>query len=79
MGGALTIKNFCREYGIGSTLAYKLIGDGVLAARKCGRRTLISRESAEAWFNSLPAMTPGEMSYGRRYGKPTLSSRANVG
>jgi hypothetical protein len=63
--GALTVKNFCREYDLGATSAYNLIAAGKLHARKAGKRTLISRESAEAWFNSLPAMTPGATSYGR--------------
>jgi hypothetical protein len=50
---ARTIKDFCRAYGIGKTMAYELMGAGKLAAVKVGARTLITEESARAWFNAL--------------------------
>jgi hypothetical protein len=76
--GALTVKNFCREYDVGSTVAYGLIAAGAIAARKVGRRTLITRESAEAWFNSLPPMQPGATSYGGPNRGRKLLPRANT-
>lgn len=54
---ARTVKDFCRAYGIGKTLAYELIGAGSLKAVKVGTRTLIPEDSAQAWFNSLPCTT----------------------
>ena len=50
---AISISEFCRTYGVGRTMVYQLIKDGVLPAIKCGRRTLISWEEAEAWFRNL--------------------------
>jgi hypothetical protein len=55
---ALSIKNFCRAYGIGRSLAYELIGSNVLEARKLGAKTLIDRASAERWYRSLPGFSP---------------------
>jgi excisionase family DNA binding protein len=52
--GALTIKDFREQFGIGRTSTYKLLATGDLKARKVGRRTLIERASAERWFASLP-------------------------
>jgi hypothetical protein len=79
VGGAYTIKNFCLEYDLGTTYAYGLIAAGKLAARKAGKRTLISRESAEAWFNSLPVMEPGATSYGRSRKRSRLRANRCVG
>ena len=61
----------------GSTFAYGLVSAGVLNAKKAGKRTLIARQSAEAWFNLLPPMEPGANSYGgpnrgRKPGIPQL-------
>jgi excisionase family DNA binding protein len=55
MTGALTIADFCREYGIGRTATYAEIKAGRLSAVKCGSRTLIARAEAERWLASLPA------------------------
>jgi hypothetical protein len=73
--GALTVKDFCREYSVGATFAYGLIAGGALDARKAGKRTLISRESAERWFRSLSPMASGSMSYGPCYGQPAARFR----
>jgi len=51
---ARTVKDFCRTYGIGKSLAYELMSVGTLSAVKAGTRTLILEESAKAWFLSLP-------------------------
>jgi excisionase family DNA binding protein len=52
---ALTIPQFVAEYSIPRSTVYALIKAGELKALKCGRRTLIAREAAEAWLRSLPA------------------------
>ena len=54
---AYTIREFCARYAIGRTKAYDEIGAGRLAAVKVGRRTLIGRADAEAWFCALPKAT----------------------
>jgi hypothetical protein len=64
--GALRIKDFCREYGIGSTRLWEVINSGALDVRRVGRRVLITRASAEAWLLSLP--TPQPRSRSARHG-----------
>ena len=53
--GAMHVRQFCEIYGISRSLVYKLLGQGKLQAVKAGKAILITRESAEAWFKSLPA------------------------
>jgi excisionase family DNA binding protein len=55
--GAISVREFCRRYGLGHTLAYELIKRGELRAVKCGTRTLILAQDAKAWERSLPALT----------------------
>jgi excisionase family DNA binding protein len=50
----ITVKEFCRRYGVGVTTTYKLLSEGALSAVRYGHRTLIDLESAEAWRRSLP-------------------------
>lgn len=47
-----------RMLGLGRTMVYKLISDGVLEARKSGRRLLISVDSIRNYYNSLPKVGP---------------------
>jgi hypothetical protein len=56
--GALKVADFCRTYAVCRSVAYQLISAGQLDARKAGRSTLITRDSAERWFESLPAFKP---------------------
>ena len=49
----MSIVKFCETFGVGKTVAYKLLAQAKLAGVKCGRRTLVTRESAERWFSSL--------------------------
>ncbi len=58
----LSISDFTGEYPPCRTNTYKLINSGQLAAVKIGRRTFITRDSAEAWARSLPAYVPGSQS-----------------
>lgn len=63
-GGAvpelMTIKNICKEAGIGRTTAYREIQLGGLRAFKIGRRTVIKRDDFYNWIASLkPALPAG--------------------
>jgi excisionase family DNA binding protein len=51
---AMSVADFCRAYGLSRTLVFELLKANVLPAKKCGRRTLIPTEAAEAWFRNLP-------------------------
>jgi excisionase family DNA binding protein len=55
---ALSIDEFCSRYGVGRTTAYQEIAARRLRAVKVGRRTLITRDAAEAWLASLPSVPP---------------------
>ncbi len=48
----LSVREFCRRYGIGKTLAYAEMAGGRLRHCKCGTRRLIFVDDAEAWANS---------------------------
>ncbi|MHA6332656.1 excisionase family DNA-binding protein [Qipengyuania sp. CAU 1752] len=51
----LTVSEAIFLSGIGRTKFYRLIGDGEVRAVKCGRRTLVERESLFEFIASLPA------------------------
>jgi predicted DNA-binding transcriptional regulator AlpA len=53
---AMNIGEFCQRYGIGRTTAYVEIKHKRLRARKIGKRTIISEDDAEDWFDRLPAV-----------------------
>jgi len=53
---ALTVDEFMAAYGPGRTTTYEEIKAGRLKALKLGRKTLIPRESADAWLASLPVL-----------------------
>ncbi|NHO54615.1 hypothetical protein GOB87_11770 [Acetobacter estunensis] len=55
----LNISNVCKNYGIGRTYCYKLLSDGHIQAKKLGGRTLVSVESLNTYFSSLPDYRPG--------------------
>lgn len=50
----LRVSEFCTEFNVGRTRTYELINEGAIEAVKNGRRTLITRESAETWAAALP-------------------------
>jgi excisionase family DNA binding protein len=56
---AISIREFCKCYGIGRTTAYDEIADGRLRAIKVGRKTLIPLDDAEAWLASRPPLARG--------------------
>jgi excisionase family DNA binding protein len=53
---AMSIAEFCQRYGTGRTTAYQEIKAGRLRARKCGKRTIITDDDAEAWLRDLPTI-----------------------
>lgn len=54
----LTIREFCAQFSLGRTAAYRLLTEGRVEARKHGSRTLIDAASAQRWAESLPAYAP---------------------
>jgi len=54
---AYDIPSFCRAYGISRSYVYLEIKVGRLKPFKAGRRTLISRDAAEAWVRTLEEAT----------------------
>jgi len=61
---ARAVKDFCLAYGISERSAYNLMEDGTLVFKKMGKRTLITEESAKAWFESLPTSSRTHVSAG---------------
>ncbi|MDB5567369.1 MAG: phage excisionase [Tardiphaga sp.] len=51
----LSIAEFCKNYGVGRTMAYEEIKARRLRAIKVGQRTLIIVDDAEAWLLSRPS------------------------
>jgi hypothetical protein len=56
--GAMTVREFCARYKIGTTKFYEELGSGRLRAVKCGNRTLILISDAKVWENTLSAVHP---------------------
>jgi hypothetical protein len=54
----LSIPQFGAEFGPCRSVTYELLKTGEIAAVKVGRRTYITRESAEAWLDKLPRYSP---------------------
>jgi hypothetical protein len=54
---AFSVGEFAERHGIGRTTAFAEIKAGRLEARKVASRTIITREAAAAWRNSLPKIT----------------------
>lgn len=57
--GGLSIRQFGITYGPARTSTFGLIRSGALIAVKVGRRTFITRASAQAWFAGLPVVGQG--------------------
>jgi Helix-turn-helix domain len=55
---AYDVATFCRVYSISRSFAYLEIKAGRLKPFKAGRKTLISREAAEAWQHALESASP---------------------
>jgi hypothetical protein len=56
--GAMTVKEFCTKYRIGTTKFYEEVKAGRLRAVKCGARTLVLNRDGRAWEHNLLAMNP---------------------
>lgn len=56
---ALSVKEFCDQYGIGLTQFYEEVKEGRLPVHKMGRRSLVFRDDAEIWLKSLPMLGDG--------------------
>jgi excisionase family DNA binding protein len=52
--GAMTVKEFCKKYRIGTTKFYEEVKSGRLRAVKCGARTLVLNRDGRAWEDALP-------------------------
>ncbi|APH74809.1 hypothetical protein BSQ44_24055 [Aquibium oceanicum] len=50
----LSIDECVARAPVGRTKIYEAIGEGLLPARKCGRRTLILADDFKAYLASLP-------------------------
>src|SRR5262249_32044140 len=55
--GAMTVKEFCRKYGIGTTKFYEEVKAGRLRAVKCGTRTLVLNRDSIALERTLSAIS----------------------
>ena len=56
--GAMTVKEFCKKYRIGTTKFYEEVKAGRLRAVKCGTRTLVLNRDSISWENSLSEVSP---------------------
>ena len=55
MSKFLTILQFCDEYTVSRSTAYRLRDSGAVRHVKIGRAVRIRREDAERWYESLMA------------------------
>lgn len=53
---AFSVEEAARRAGVGRDAVYKAIRDGRLAAKKFGRRTLITAEALREFLAGLPAL-----------------------
>jgi excisionase family DNA binding protein len=56
--GAMTVKEFCRKYRIGTTKFYEEVKAGRLRAVKCGARTLVLNRDSKSWEHTLSEVHP---------------------
>jgi len=53
---ALTVSEACAAARVGRTVLYQAIANGVLVARKRGRRTLVLPADLKRWVEQLPTI-----------------------
>lgn len=53
MAALITVNQFCDEYSISRSTAYRLRDSGSVPHVKIGRATRIRREDAERWYDGL--------------------------
>jgi excisionase family DNA binding protein len=51
---ALGVAEAAKAAGVGRTTLFEAIRKGQIAAKKVGRRTIITTDELNAWLNSLP-------------------------
>ena len=54
----LSLPEFCREFKLSRSYAYRMLRDGTLKGVKVGKLTRIRRKDAEAWAATLVAYKP---------------------
>jgi len=64
---AMSLDEFSNRYGPSRTKTYEEIKCGRLRAVKCGKRTLVTEDDAEAWLRSLPSAAAAERSSAREF------------
>ena len=52
---ALGVAEAAKAAGVGRTTIFEAIRKGQIAAKKVGRRTIITTDDLDAWLKSLPA------------------------
>jgi len=55
--GAMTVKEWCRKYRLGTAKFYEEVKAGRLRAVKCGVRTLVLNRDSIAWERTLSAIS----------------------
>jgi excisionase family DNA binding protein len=53
---ALSLRDVARATGLGKSALYDAVAGGRLAARKCGRRTLVLKRDLDAFLDALPRL-----------------------
>jgi hypothetical protein len=56
MDGATSLDEFCAVNAVSRATAYREIDAGRLEARKVGRKTIVTKEAARDWLQSLPKL-----------------------
>ena len=72
---ALSVREFCDEYGIGLTKFYDEAKKGRLRIRKIGRKTIIPRDEAERWLKHLPLVGSKSDNHSPDFEADRLSSK----
>ncbi len=49
-----TVRQVAARLGIGAALAYELVREGEIPAKRLGRRWIVPRERFHAWLNDMP-------------------------
>jgi excisionase family DNA binding protein len=52
----MTVKEFCKEYGIGANKSYELVNSKDFPAFKCGRKIIIIRSKVDEWLENQIGM-----------------------
>lgn len=48
----MSVKDFCKEYGIGSNKCYEMVNSKDFPMIKCGRKIIILRSKVDEWLES---------------------------